>query len=139
MDCDHPSVDTQSKAYVRNLDLRHQSSRHRVGLLWNTLSGSVCQVCSRQPWTTWRLKEHLRRSEPCRQACNHADLDPPQNHEYTGRRDQTCGRPPTSPTPIEPESQTGAIQNCLTRLHPCKKDVGSWFLRMYRIYLEQNS
>ena len=55
----------------------HRSSRHGVGLLCGNVSGTACPVCRQQWWTTWRLKEHLRRSEVCRNAWNHADLSPP--------------------------------------------------------------
>ena len=64
----------------------HQTARHRVSQVSDTVSGSVCHVCNQQWWTTYRLKEHLRRSSSCRNAWNHADLCDPLPFEPTGHR-----------------------------------------------------
>ena len=95
---------------TRAADASHQSTRHKVGTVSETVSGSKCFVCRQQWWSTYRLKEHLRRSGPCRNAWNNADLDTLLPFETIGRRQDKAWRPPTVVEgPQHPFKQTSMI------------------------------
>ena len=133
----------------------HQSSRHGVSTVADTVSGSVCHVCNQQWWSTYRLKEHLRRSQPCRDAWNNADLDAPLPFEATGHRQDKAWRPPVAVAGPQPFWATLRPDNCpsehssraascngftaLVReiaVGPQNQSLGAWFLGMHRLYLE---
>ena len=93
----------------------HQSTVHGVKSHVSVASGSVCNVCGTEWWTTFRLREHLRRSPACLACYQHADLDAPAAFETTGNRAQRAWRPPMQvqgPVPwwatLRPELQTAA-------------------------------
>ena len=133
----------------------HQASRHGISTVGNTVAGSVCHVCSQQWWTTFRLKEHLRRSEVCRNSWQGADLNPPEDFEQVGCRRDKAWRPPVpsfGPPPFwatlrpgpPPHSQllpsqatTQATVDALC--NGPDGNLGSWFLQVYRFCLETGS
>ena len=130
----------------------HQASRHGVSIIGNAVAGSVCQVCSQQWWTTFRLKEHLRRSEICRNAWQGADLDPPADFETIGCRRDRAWRPPVpsyGPPPfwatLRPGPPASLVSVPASVNHSaavdtlCKGPEGngsSWFLQLYRFCAE---
>ena len=57
-------------------------------------SGSACSVCQVEWWTTFRLREHLRRSPDCLRVYQSADLGNSSAFETTGSRQQKAWRPP---------------------------------------------
>ena len=57
-------------------------------------SGSACSVCQVEWWTTFRLREHLRRSPDCLRVYQPADLGNSSAFETTGSRQQKARRPP---------------------------------------------
>ena len=133
----------------------HQASRHGVSLLGTGVSGSTCHVCCQQWWTTFRLKEHLRRSEVCRNAWHGADLDPPLPFEHTGSRQNRAWRPPVpvagprpfwatlAPGPPHPEQQIAKPDRVPADLATLEAGPGgnlcSWFLRLYRLCQESSA
>ena len=58
-------------------------------------SGSACLVCNTEWWTTFRLREHLRRSADCLTKYDEADLCDHAPFEHTGTLANKAWRPPT--------------------------------------------
>ena len=130
----------------------HQASRHGISIIGNTVSGSVCQVCNQQWWSTFRLKEHLRRSAPCRHTWQGADLNPSMDFETVGCRYDKAWRPPApsfGPRPfwatLAPDapsfhsqtSQAVAAQATVTELAKGPEgNPGPWFVQIYRFCAE---
>ena len=130
----------------------HQASRHGISIIGNTVAGSVCQVCNQQWWSTFRLKEHLRRSAPCRNAWQGADLDLPQEFETVGCRYDKAWRPPVpcfGPRPFwatlmpdAPDVHTQVTQAAATATVANDfsagpdGNLGPWFLQLYRFCAE---
>ena len=88
--CGHCCATFSTKAALAS----HQASRHGVKLVCDAVSGSACPVCRQEWWTTFRLKEHLRRAPQCRAAWNEADLPTACSFEQTGTRADKAWRPP---------------------------------------------
>ena len=72
----------------------HQSTVHQVAAAVSSATGTTCNVCRVEWWTTHRLKEHLRRSEVCRNTYQNADLPGALRHEIVGRKKERAFRPP---------------------------------------------
>ena len=72
----------------------HQSTVHKVSAAVASASGTTCNVCRVEWWTTHRLKEHLRRSPVCRDTYHNADLPTAGKHEAIGSKKDRAFRPP---------------------------------------------
>ena len=80
----------------------HESTVHGARSSVSVAAGSSCLVCRTEWWSTFRLREHLRRSPDCLSCYQHADLGRPESFEVTGTRSQRAWKPPTpflGPTP----------------------------------------
>ena len=123
----------------------------------DSVSGSVCQVCCQQWWSTYRLKEHLRRSLPCRTAWSHADLNAPLPFEATGHRQDRAWKPPATiagPQPVwatlrpvdagAPQANSSAPSAAVTARFseiaagPQNQTLAVWFQGLYRLCLEHS-
>ena len=92
----HLACDFCSLRFATRANLAaHLSTVHGRKSAVNAASGSCCQVCQVEWWSTYRLREHLRRSPACLQVYDAADLDTSAAHETTGSRQQRAWRPPT--------------------------------------------
>ena len=135
----------------------HQSSRHGVGIVLDSVSGSVCHVCRQQWWSTYRRTEHLRSSLPCRAAWNHADLNAPLPFEATGHRQDRAWKPPATiagPQPFwatlrpvdagTPQVNSSAPSAAVTAkiretaAGPQNQTLAIWFQGLYRLCLEHS-
>ena len=72
----------------------HKSTVHHVAAAVSSATGTTCNVCRVEWWTTHRLKEHLRRSEVCRNTYQNADLPGALRHEIVGTKKDRAFRPP---------------------------------------------
>ena len=72
----------------------HLDKRHNTRLLTKAASGTFCYVCSTEWWSTYRLREHLRRDPVCRATWNESDLPAAAAWELTGHRSDKAWRPP---------------------------------------------
>ena len=72
----------------------HMDKRHDTRLLTKAASGTFCHVCSTEWWSTYRLREHLRRDPVCRTTWNESDLPEAAEWEVTGHRQDKAWRPP---------------------------------------------
>ena len=136
----------------------HQASRHGVKLVCHAVSGSACPVCRQEWWTTFRLREHLRRAPQCRASWNEVDLPTAQSFEHTGSRADRAWRPPVEvegPQPFwatlnppAPPAHTAAdvAPNEAIRpegIHlrqleelPKAGDLGKWFVQIFQAWNE---
>ena len=150
--CSHCNATFSTKAALAS----HKSSRHKISLVCDAVSGSACPVCRQEWWTTFRLKEHLRRSRTCRTAWNEADLPTAGEFEHTGHRAHKAWKPPTpisGPQPFwatlcpEDNSQQdahdtdAAIRPTASAIEalavqPAKVDLARWFTRVYTMWTE---
>ena len=73
----------------------HLSTVHGQRARVAAASGSACLVCGMEWWTTFRLREHLRRSPGCLLRYDEADLGDHAPFEHTGTRANKAWRPPT--------------------------------------------
>ena len=74
----------------------HLASRHNQQTVAKSAAGSVCPVCCTQWWTTYRLREHLRRSKECCNVWTCADLDVARPFERVGSRKDLAWQPPAT-------------------------------------------
>ena len=72
----------------------HMSTVHQVSAIVSVATGTACNVCRTEWWTTHRLKEHLRRSSVCRDTYHNADLSSAMQHETVGTKKDKAFRPP---------------------------------------------
>ena len=135
----------------------HMANRHQQCLVTPSASGHVCFVCGQNWWSTYRLREHLRRSYDCRVVWNCADLPNPLPHEKTGSRRDAAWRPPApvfGPPPfwatLRPSTDDFTVDgpvevDCDDRLEAVlrslnasynKAEVGAWFQQLYRTFCE---
>ena len=150
--CSHCNATFSTKAALAS----HKSSRHKISLVCDSVSGSACPVCRQEWWTTFRLKEHLRRSKGCRTAWTEADLPTANGFEQTGHRANRAWKPPTSfcgPQPFwatlrptetqQPTAQDvdAAIRPSASTIEalavqPANADLGKWFARLFATWTE---
>ena len=80
----------------------HQDKRHGKSLITRATSGSRCPVCAIEWWTTYRLREHLRRDASCRTVWNESDLPAAETFELTGCRAKgvATANPHARPSPV---------------------------------------
>ena len=80
----------------------HMDKRHNVRLLTKAASGTFCFVCSTEWWSTYRLREHLRRDDVCRTVWNESDLPDAAHWEVTGQRTDKAWKPPLRAAGAQP-------------------------------------
>ena len=135
----------------------HMANRHRQCLITPAATGHVCHVCGQNWWSTFRLREHLRRSRECRIVWNCADLPEPLPHEKSGSRKEAAWRPPMAvcgPPPfwatLRPDTDDfeadgpidveggDRLEDILRTLNASfsKTEVGAWFQQLFRTFLE---
>ena len=72
----------------------HQSTVHGLTAEVASAAGTTCNVCRVEWWTTHRLREHLRRSDTCRNTYCSADLGTASRHENVGSKKDKAFKPP---------------------------------------------
>ena len=89
--CEHCSMRFASRANLA----AHMSTVHGQKAAVSVAAGSCCLVCRVEWWTTFRLREHLRRSPHCLHVYQAADLSESASFESVGNRAQRAWKPPT--------------------------------------------
>ena len=131
----------------------HMANRHNQQLVAKSVAGSICPVCQTQWWTTFRLREHLRRCAACCNVWNCADLADAQPFERTGTRKDMAWQPPVPaygpapfwatlrPPPAQHPNGTGDLgeQGWLKDVDAAlsKDSLAAGFLKVYRFVQER--
>ena len=94
LDKEHRCPDCKAACRSKSALAVHHDRRHGRRLITTAATGRACHACGVELWSTYRLREHLRREPRCKAVWNEADLDAPQPFESTGSRSDKAWRAP---------------------------------------------